>query len=283
MWLRLRRSGWRARSTCGSSSGTPAPSRERRAGPNSMTYRLDFRLVKASNFAEGFSPGEIAILSLPARVGGPGFTFIHDKRDNPLESTKGSYFTLDAFAASELLRLGGGLRPRSWRRIRPITRLAERAKRWTSVRVCPLDQHRPAAAVSGHQSPAAGRLCPPIHTRTSPSAQGITTDPPARTILCRGRQLSSRIRVKSGRTPRSGSGFPVGGTALFVNNLELRLPPLTLPYLGEGFGFAIFHDMGNVFTAPHDMLKGLLRWHQADPPAVLVQWYNDHPVLTALQ
>ena len=49
--------------------------------------------MKASNFAEGFSPGEIALLSLPARVGGPGFTFIHDKRDNPLESTKGDYFT----------------------------------------------------------------------------------------------------------------------------------------------------------------------------------------------
>jgi outer membrane protein assembly factor BamA len=57
----------------------------------------------------------------------------------------------------------------------------------------------------------------------------------------------------------------VGGTALFVNNLELRFPPTTLPYLGEGFGFAIFHDMGNVFTAPHDMLKGVLRWHQPDP------------------
>ena len=71
-----------------------------RRGPNSITYRWDFRVVKASHFAEGFSSGEIALLSLPARVGGPGFTFIHDKRDNPLESTKGSYFTLDAFAAS---------------------------------------------------------------------------------------------------------------------------------------------------------------------------------------
>ena len=74
----------------------------------------------------------------------------------------------------------------------------------------------------------------------------------------------------------------MGGTALFVNNLELRLPPLTLPYLGEGFGFAIFHDMGNVFTAPHDMLKGLLRWHQPIP-GVLVRWYNELPVLYPVQ
>jgi outer membrane translocation and assembly module TamA len=65
------------------------------------------------------------------------------------------------------------------------------------------------------------------------------------------------------------SGFPVGGAALFVNNLELRLPPVSLPYLGEGFGFAIFHDMGNVFTSGHDMLKGLIRWHQANPAQCL--------------
>ena len=75
----------------------------------------------------------------------------------------------------------------------------------------------------------------------------------------------------------------MGGTALFVNNLELRFPPITLPYLGEGFGFAIFHDMGNVFTAPHDMLKGLMRWHQANPQHVFARWYNEptqcyHPI-----
>ncbi len=69
--------------------------------------------MKASNFAEGFSPGEIALLSLPARVGGPGFTFIRDKRDNPLESTKGNYFTLDGFASSHVLRLGSRFRPGS--------------------------------------------------------------------------------------------------------------------------------------------------------------------------
>jgi outer membrane translocation and assembly module TamA len=78
------------------------------------------------------------------------------------------------------------------------------------------------------------------------------------------------------------SGFPIGGSALFVNSEELRLPPVSLPYLGEGFGFAVFHDMGNVFTAGHDMLKGLLRWHQPNPsqclqfsPATAPTQYND--------
>ncbi|HWO31418.1 MAG TPA: POTRA domain-containing protein, partial [Candidatus Acidoferrum sp.] len=67
---------------------------------NSITYRFDYRRVKASNFAANFSPAEFSLFSLPAVVGGPGFTFVHDQRDNPLESTKGQYFTFDAFAAS---------------------------------------------------------------------------------------------------------------------------------------------------------------------------------------
>jgi len=74
-----------------------------RPGPSSNTYRFDFRRVKASHFAQDFSPAQVALLSLPATVGGPGFTFIRDKRDNPLESTKGNYFTLDGFVAPSFL------------------------------------------------------------------------------------------------------------------------------------------------------------------------------------
>src|SRR6266446_4214784 len=54
----------------------------------SMTYRFDFRRVKASNIVSNFSPAAFSLFSLPARVGGPGFTFILDQRDAPLESTK---------------------------------------------------------------------------------------------------------------------------------------------------------------------------------------------------
>src|SRR5258708_12868529 len=78
-------------------SGTEPGTRQ---GPSSITYRFDFRRVKASNFATCFSPGEITLLSFPSTVGTPSVTVIRDKRDNPLESTKGNYFTLDGFAAA---------------------------------------------------------------------------------------------------------------------------------------------------------------------------------------
>jgi outer membrane translocation and assembly module TamA len=63
--------------------------------------------------------------------------------------------------------------------------------------------------------------------------------------------------------PRDPStGFPLGGAGLFLNNIELRFPPSTLPFVQDNMSFAIFHDMGNVFTDGRRMLDSLLHWKQ---------------------
>jgi len=237
-----------------------------RPGPNSITYRWDFRRVRASNFAKAFDPGEITVLSLPARVGGPGFTFIHDKRDNPLESTKGNYFTLDAFESSTYFGseadFGRALAQHS-------TYYAFGGKGKAG------HQFVLARSTSiGLQQPFGGtKILPPgscpLNNAGEPTCTNITTIPLPEQFFAGGGNSHRGFGLNQAGPRDPGSGFPVGGTALFVNNFELRLPPLTLPYLGEGFGFAIFHDMGNVFTAPHDMLKGLLRWHQPSTRACL--------------
>ncbi len=55
--------------------------------------------------------------------------------------------------------------------------------------------------------------------------------------------------------PASGAtGFPLGGNALFVNNIELRFP-----FIGENIQGVIFHDMGNVFSS---VGKISFRFHQ---------------------
>ena len=230
-----------------------------RAGPNSITYRWDFRRVKAGHFAEGFSPGEIALLSLPARVGGPGFTFIHDKRDNPLESTKGSYFTLDAFASSNYFGseadFGRALAQHST--YYAFGGKGKAGHQWVFAR----------STSVGVQQPFGGtKILPPgscpLNAAGEPTCTDITTIPLPEQFFAGGGNSHRGFGLNQAGPRDPSSGFPVGGTALFVNNSELRFPPLTLPYLGEGFGFAIFHDMGNVFTAPHDLLKGLMRWHQ---------------------
>ncbi len=246
-----------------------------RAGSNSLTYRMDFRLIKADHFASGFSAGEIAILSLPARVGGPGFTFIHDKRDNPLESTKGNYFTLDAFVASSYF----GSRSET------TTSEGDTAYKATNFGRA-LAQHSTYYALGkgkpGHQfvfarsttigveQPFQGTkvLSPgacPLNAAGEPTCIDIANIPLPEQFFAGGGNSHRGFGLNQAGPRDPDSGFPVGGSALFVNSFELRLPPLTLPVLGEGFGFAIFHDMGNVFTAQHDMIKGLGRWHQQKP------------------
>jgi outer membrane protein insertion porin family len=58
------------------------------------------------------------------------------------------------------------------------------------------------------------------------------------------------------------TGYPVGGSAAFVNTFELRMPPPTLPYVGDSVSFVLFHDMGNVFQNPEDMFPSFLNFHQ---------------------
>ncbi len=44
------------------------------------------------------------------------------------------------------------------------------------------------------------------------------------------------------------TGFPLGGNALFINNVELRFP-----LIGQNIQGVFFHDMGNVFTSLSDI------------------------------
>ena len=66
---------------------------------STMTYRFTYRRVKASDIQNTISPDQIPLLSLPTRVGIPSFSYIRNKRDNDLESTKGNYTTMDGGVA----------------------------------------------------------------------------------------------------------------------------------------------------------------------------------------
>jgi outer membrane protein insertion porin family len=240
--------------------------REQISKPSSITYRFDYRRVKASDFAADFSSFEVPLYSAPARVGGPGFTFIRDKRDNPLESTKGNYFTLDGFAASGYFGSQAD-----------FGRLLAQNSTYHAFGGKGKAEHQFVFARSttiGIEQPVRGsRVLPPgacagTPTNDDPCA-GISLIPLPELFFAGGGNSHRGFGLNQAGPRDPASGFPVGGTTLFVNSIELRFPPVSLPYLGEGFGFAIFHDMGNVFTAQHDAVTGLLRWHQPNPAQCL--------------
>jgi outer membrane protein assembly factor BamA len=53
------------------------------------------------------------------------------------------------------------------------------------------------------------------------------------------------------------TGFPLGGNALFFNNVELRFP-----LIGDNIQGVLFHDLGNVFSS---VSKMSFRFHQKGP------------------
>jgi outer membrane protein insertion porin family len=229
----------------------------------SVTYRFDYRRVKASNFASDFSPAQFSLFSLPARVGGPGLTFIRDQRDNPLESTKGQYFTFDSFAASSYFGSQA-----DFGRV-----LAQDSTYYAFGRTNHKFVFARSTSVGLEQVYRGTRVLPPgacqVSNLSTSCGQDITVIPLPELFFSGGGNSHRGFGLNQAGPRDPGSGFPVGGSALFVNSEELRFPSVSLPYLGEGFGFAVFHDMGNVFTAGHDMLKGLLRWHQPNPAQCL--------------
>jgi outer membrane protein assembly factor BamA len=229
----------------------------------SITYRFDYRRVKASNIVSDFSPAEFSLFSLPAHVGGPGFTFIRDKRDNPLESTKGQYFTLDAFGASSYVGSQSDY-GRALAQDSTYYAFGQPNHKFVFARSTTLGLEQ----VYGGTRILPPGSCPLNNLQTACQAN-ISIIPLPELFFAGGGNSHRGFGLNQAGPRDPDSGFPVGGSALFVNSEELRFPSVSLPYLGEGFGFALFHDMGNVFTAGHDMLKGLLRWHQPDPSQCL--------------
>ena len=228
-----------------------------------MDYRFTYRRVKATNI--NISPAEIPLLSLPVRVGEPGFSYIRNKRDNNLESTKGSYTTIDAGVASSYFGseadfsriLAQNSTYHSFGKNRPTEKKFVFAR---SLRI------GVETAFGNTAILPPGQACP----------EAILTNCPSTTVI----PLAERFFSGGGNSHRGFglnqagprdpvTGFPVGGSGLFLNNVEMRFPPPTLRYFQDNLSFAIFEDAGNVFTDGRTMLDNLLRWHQKDPQLCL--------------
>jgi outer membrane protein insertion porin family len=231
--------------------------------PILITYHFDYRRVKATDFAADFSPAEFSLFSLPAVVGGPGFTFIRDMRDNPLESTKGQYFTLDVFAASSYFGSQANY----------ARALTKESTYYSFGRGNHKFVFARSTTLGLEQVYQGTRVLPPgacaVTFLSTSCVKGITVIPLPEVFFTGGDNSLRGFSLNQAGPRDPDSGFPVGGSAVFADNEELRFPSVSLPYLGEGFGLAIFHDMGNVYTAGHDMLKGFLRWHQDNPALCL--------------
>ena len=207
---------------------------------NTFVYELDFRRVKVAASSLQVYPGEISELSTATRVGGPAFTWLRDTRDVPMDARRGTYTSFQEFFSS----------------------------RWFGAEA---EFNRIDTSNSSYYPFDKGRFVLARNTRYAQVrafGSGSSAIIPLPERLYAGGAVSLRGFSQNAAGPRDPeTGYQIGGAGALTNSTELRLPPPTLPWVGNTVSFVIFHDMGNVFTNAGDAWASALRVRQPDSGA----------------
>ncbi len=219
-----------------------------------LLWHFNYRRVRASNL--NVAVEQIPQLSQPVRLGMPSLTYIRDKRDNPIDARKGNYNTFDGGYASAALGSQLCVPPPSG------------SAPGTPAPPCtPVSFGRMLVQNATYQPfGRKGRFVFARSTRIGIeelTGQSTVIPLPERFLAGGGTTLRGFGLNQAG--PRDlSTGFPVGGAAMFINNLEMRFPPMTLPFFQDSLSLVTFLDSGNVFERATDMFNNLLRWSQKD-------------------
>jgi outer membrane protein insertion porin family len=178
----------------------------------------------------------------PVRIGILSANFAQDRRDNPADPHRGIYTSFDIGVAG---RFFGSQRSFGRALVRNAT-YYRLTKSLVLARQTQFGVIAPFAAPAGlteHESV-------PLPERFfGGGADSLRAFP----FNQAGPRDAGAAVVPGGPTSQA-TGFPLGGNALFFNNVELRFP-----LIGENIQGVIFHDMGNVFSTLSDIS---LRFHQ---------------------
>jgi outer membrane protein assembly factor BamA len=218
---------------------------------STLVYSFTYRRVRSSNIQ--LDPAEVPLLSFPVLIGQPGISYIRDTRDDKLGATRGTYTSLI-----------GGVAASYFGSQTDFSQIRVQNSSYYSWGKNPSTERKYVFA----RTTQVGLENPFGNTINLSPGEALPADSPLQPI-----PLPERLLMGGGNSHRGfglnqagprdpQTGFPLGGSALLLNSLEFRFPPVTLPYLQDNVSFAIFHDAGNVFTGGNDMLNSLKHWGQ---------------------
>ncbi len=222
---------------------------------DTFIYDLEYRRVSVDQNSLQVTANLIPLLSQPVQVAGPGVTWFHDTRNpSPLDATKGVYLSVQEFLATS--KLGSGV---DFNRLdtsfATYYTFGPKKHSYTFARNTRFGFINAMGA-----NPNAGVVgCTGVLLETNASCDPV----PLPERLYAGGASSHRGFGINAAGPRDlTTGYPVGGTAVFVNTFELRLPAPVLPVVGDSVSFVLFHDMGNTFLHLGDVFPSFTRFHQ---------------------
>ena len=215
-----------------------------------LLYGLTFQRVQVDPNSLVIDPTLIALYSKPVFIAMPTFTMVRDRRDNPIDPHKGSYNALNLGLATSAL----GSQTNFGRALVDNSTYYPFKKNWVFARRTQI----------GIEKPYGTNNFIDLNNLPTNNLPVEATQIPLPELFFAGGSNSLRSFSINQAGPRDPlTGYPIGGQGLFVNNFELRTPPVPLPYVGDNLGFVFFHDMGNVFDTANHIISGMLRFHQA--------------------
>jgi outer membrane protein assembly complex protein YaeT len=221
---------------------------------DTLIYDFTYRRVSVDQNSLQVTANLIPLLSQPVRVGGPGITWFHDTRSpSPLDAQKGMYLSVQDFFANSAFG--------SQTNFNKVDTTFSTYYTWGKKRKYTFARNtRFGVEVASGANPNAGVVgCEGNLINTNASCDPI----PLPERLYAGGATSHRGFGINDAGPRDlTTGFPVGGTAVFVNTFELRMPAPVLPVVGDSISFVLFHDMGNAFLHLSDLWPSFGRFQQ---------------------
>ncbi len=187
---------------------------QRLSRANSIRYRLAYRTVDTRNVR--ISPDLIPVFAQPVRVSLASLDFIQDRRDDPLNSTRGYYNAIETSIASRYIGSQTN-----------YLRIIGRNSSYYRL---------------GHDLVLARSIT--VGWLANLSQDEADNPIPLPERIFSGGASSHRGFPDNQAGPRDlETGFPLGGRGLFMHNLELRFP-----LVGDNVGGVLFHDAGNVYS-----------------------------------
>lgn len=181
----------------------------------------------------------------PVRIGMLSANFVYDRRDNPADPHKGIYNTADIGVTGKFF---GSQRSFGRALVRNATYYSL-TKNLILARQTQFGIIRPFSAPAGVPEQESVPLPERFFAGGADSLRAFPYNQA-------GPRDTGASLVPGGPTSQP-TGFPLGGNALFINNIELRFP-----FIGENIQGVLFHDMGNVYSSLSNIS---FRFHQNNP------------------
>ena len=197
-------------------------------------FRFSYRRVSVSDVV--IPVLLVPQLVQPVRLGILSANFIQDRRDNPADPHHGIYNTVDIGVTGRFLGS-----ERSFARM-----LLRNATYYKLTRNVVLARQTQFGVIRPFSAPAGvgDQESVPLPERFfGGGADSLRAFPYNEA----GPRDTGAALVPGGPTS-APTGFPLGGNALFFNNIELRFP-----FIGDNIQGVFFHDMGNVYSSVTNM------------------------------